>query len=89
MVEMDEIKNTTANRDGLTGFFTDEVRLSHLSAEASRRHDHVALRFLRAGQAGRVLRGSVNIMQPLFTPAVPCSFYGGLAGNSETTVSIA
>ena len=37
---------------------TDEVRLSHLSAEASRRHDHVALRFLRAGQAGRVQGGS-------------------------------
>ncbi len=72
--------NTIANRvDGLTGFFTDEVRLSH----------HVALRFLRAGQAGRVLRGSANIMQPLFTPAARCSFYGGLADNSETTFSIA
>ena len=32
---------TGRNRvDGLTRFFTDEVRLSHLSAEALRRHDH-------------------------------------------------
>jgi hypothetical protein len=28
-------------------------------------------------------------MQPLFTPVTFCSVYGGLAGNSETTFSIA
>jgi hypothetical protein len=42
---------TAANRvDGLTGFFTREVRLSH----------HCTLRFLRAGQAGLVYSGSLS-----------------------------
>ncbi len=34
--------------DGLTGFFIDEVRLSRLSAEALRTHDHVAYAYAEA-----------------------------------------
>jgi len=48
-------EGTTANPvDGLTGFFTDEVRLSLFVCRNVMKAAHVALQFLRAGQAGLV-----------------------------------
>ena len=56
------MRQRTPNRvDGLTGFFAGEVRLSHLSAEALRRHDLSAEALHRHGHVAYAYAKSFSI----------------------------